>query len=141
MVRTLQNFTVQPRRLKSTSGGAISSRAACSPTGLNLSGPYKLSNSARLSLGNLPKIHRVLVILTLSIRYNTRHMGENHFLRRNWRLIVTIVTFMALFGLIYAIRQQIVDTFRNINDVNAAVLLFIIPLQAGNYHSYANLYR
>jgi hypothetical protein len=67
-------------------------------------------------------------------------MGESHFLRR-WRVIITTFTFVALAILIFAVRRQIAQTFHNLSDVNASVLLLIIPLQALNYHCYTNLYR
>jgi putative heme transporter len=68
-------------------------------------------------------------------------MSENHFLRRNWRLIATVVTFIALAILIIVTRKQIVDTFQNFKNIDSYALLLMIPLQLLNYHAYANLYR
>jgi uncharacterized protein (TIRG00374 family) len=68
-------------------------------------------------------------------------MNESHARRSKWRLVATIVTFIALGVLIYATRSQIGSTFDNLGKVNSWALLLIIPLQALNYYSYANLYR
>jgi uncharacterized protein (TIRG00374 family) len=60
---------------------------------------------------------------------------------QRWRLIITAITFVALGILVYATREQIVDTFHNLRDVNSWALLLILPLQGLNYYAYANLYR
>lgn len=61
--------------------------------------------------------------------------------KRRWRLILTLVTFVALAGLVFVLRRQILDTFRNLDDVNALVLPLMIVWQALNYHSYTRLYQ
>lgn len=61
--------------------------------------------------------------------------------KRRWRLILTLVTFAALAGLVFVLRRQILDTFRNLDDVNALVLPLMIVWQALNYHSYTRLYQ
>jgi uncharacterized protein (TIRG00374 family) len=61
--------------------------------------------------------------------------------KRNWRLIVTIVTFIAMGALVYASRRQILDTVQNLRHVNAWALLLMLPFQALNYHAYAKLYQ
>ncbi len=68
-------------------------------------------------------------------------MSENHFIRRNWRLITTVVTFIALGILIFVTRKQIVDTFENFKHINSYALLLMPVWQALNYVSYANLYQ
>jgi putative heme transporter len=67
--------------------------------------------------------------------------SKNSFLRRNWKVIVNVVTVVALLILIYAIRGQIVDTFNNLARVNIWVLALMIPLQALNYHAQTRVYQ
>ncbi len=61
--------------------------------------------------------------------------------RRNWRLILTIGTLVAMVLLIYFLRDQIWETIHQIDNVNYYVLLFIIFWQVINYHTYAKLYQ
>ncbi len=68
-------------------------------------------------------------------------MSEPHFFRRRWKLIVNVVTVLALVGLAYALRHQIYDTMQNLTRINAVVLLLMVPLQALNYYGQAQLYR
>lgn len=68
-------------------------------------------------------------------------MSEKSFVRRRWKLILNIVTLVALAVLIYAIRDQIVETFHNLGRVNAWILLTMIPIQLWNYHAQARLYQ
>jgi putative heme transporter len=63
------------------------------------------------------------------------------FLARRWKLLVNIATIVALGVLVYAIRHQLVDTFRNLSRVNAWALLAMIPIQAANYHSQTKMYQ
>lgn len=61
-------------------------------------------------------------------------MGQiRRYIKHNWRLLLTLMTFLALSVTIYALRHQIVDTFRNLAEINAAVLLLMIPAQMMNY--------
>lgn len=76
----------------------------------------------------------------MHIGYN-RAMSEKSFVRRRWKLILNIVTLIALVILVYAIRDQIVETFKNLGRVNAWVLLTMIPIQLWNYHAQARLYQ
>lgn len=57
------------------------------------------------------------------------------------KLIVSILTLCALAGLIYALRVQIIDTIRNLDDINFWLLFLMIPAQAINYNAYTQLYR
>ena len=50
-------------------------------------------------------------------------MSEKNFFARRWKLILNIVTLVALVILIFAIREQIGDTFRNLARVNGWALL------------------
>lgn len=57
-----------------------------------------------------------------------------------WKMIINIVTLLALAALIYGIRDQIIDTLQNVGNLKPWALLLIIPAQVLNYHSYAELY-
>lgn len=58
-----------------------------------------------------------------------------------WKSIATIVTILALAVLIFAAWDQIVDTYKNLQDVNFYWLLLIIPFEALNHLSQAKLYQ
>lgn len=66
---------------------------------------------------------------------------ERTFLERNWKLLVNLITLLALGILIYAIRDDLVQTFKNLWQVNAWALLLMIPAQYLNYDAQARLYR
>lgn len=68
-------------------------------------------------------------------------MAENSYLRRNWKVIINVITVLALIALIYAIRDQFKQTFQNLLQVNAWALLLMIPAQLLNYDSQARLYK
>lgn len=68
-------------------------------------------------------------------------MSETHWLRRRWKLILNVVTILALIGLAYALREQLGDTLNNIKKVNGWALLLLIPIEALNYHAQAKLYQ
>jgi uncharacterized protein (TIRG00374 family) len=68
-------------------------------------------------------------------------MTEKSFFARNWKLIVNIVTLLALAGLAYAIRDQLIDTIANLRRVNGWVLWLIIPLEALGYHAQSKMYQ
>jgi uncharacterized protein (TIRG00374 family) len=68
-------------------------------------------------------------------------MSENSFVRRRWKLLLNILTILALAGLAYAIRHQLMDTLDNLTKVKAWVLLLIIPVEALNYHAQTKLYQ
>jgi uncharacterized protein (TIRG00374 family) len=58
-----------------------------------------------------------------------------------WRKILTIFTLAALLFLIFFLREQILDTFSNLDNVNVYILLLIIVWQVLNYHTYTKLYQ
>ncbi len=60
---------------------------------------------------------------------------------RKWKYVLTFVTLLALGGMTYALRDQIVDTFYNIGRVNTWVLLLMIPLEIMNYHYQTKLFQ
>lgn len=68
-------------------------------------------------------------------------MSETHWIRRRWKLILNLVTLAALAVLIFALRDQLVDTLNNLKNVNAWALLLMIPIEVVNYHSQARLYQ
>jgi uncharacterized protein (TIRG00374 family) len=61
-------------------------------------------------------------------------------MRRHWRGILNLVTILAMVALVYALRDQIVDTLQNIKQVNYWVLLLMIPLQIIDYDAFARMY-
>jgi len=68
-------------------------------------------------------------------------MSEGHWLRRHWKLVLNVVTVLALVILVFAIRHELADTFRRLGQVHAAALLLIIPVEALNYHAQVRLYQ
>lgn len=67
-------------------------------------------------------------------------MSEKAFFKRRWKLLVNILTVLALVALIYAVRHQLYDTISNFSKVNVWVLLLLIPVEWLNYHAQAKLY-
>ena len=68
-------------------------------------------------------------------------MSEKSILRRRWKLILNIVTIVALIGLVYAIRTQIGSTIQNFTHINGWALLLIIPVEIIDYHAQARMYQ
>lgn len=70
-------------------------------------------------------------------------MSENEkgWLRRHWKVLVNLITFLALAALIVAERHQLVATFHQIAHANGWALLLIIPIEALNYHAQARTYQ
>lgn len=68
-------------------------------------------------------------------------MSKHPWLSRRWKLILNIVTLLALLILVYAVRQQLGDTIRNLAHVHAWILLLIIPVEALNYHAQTKMYQ
>lgn len=58
-----------------------------------------------------------------------------------WKLVINVLTFVALGLLIYGVREEIADTLDNLKNLELWALLLIIPAQVLNYHSYAELYQ
>lgn len=61
--------------------------------------------------------------------------------KQRWKLVVNIVTVVALVLLVYLTRHQIAETIQNVGRVNAYALLLMLPLQVLNYDAYARMYR
>jgi len=68
-------------------------------------------------------------------------MSKHPFIKRNWKLIVNIITVAVLVLLVYLIRDQIVETFQNLGKVKWQVLLLILPLTALGYHAQTKMYQ
>lgn len=68
-------------------------------------------------------------------------MGKNSFFKRNWRLIVSIITIVSLVALVFFIRHEIIDTFRKLNDVNLWWIALIVPLTLVGYHAQTKMYQ
>lgn len=68
-------------------------------------------------------------------------MSESHFLRRRWKLVVNIMTLLAMGVLIYAVRHELAQTLENLRKVNLWVLALLIPIEALNHDSYARMFR
>lgn len=62
------------------------------------------------------------------------------FVARNWRNLLSIFTLVAMGLLVYALRDQIIDTLYAIQGVNYYVLFLMVPLQALNYFAYSKFY-
>ncbi len=61
--------------------------------------------------------------------------------QKRWKLILNIVTLLALAGLIYAVRDEILSTITNVGRVNRYALLLIIPIQVFNCHTTVRMYQ
>lgn len=68
-------------------------------------------------------------------------MSETHWLRRRWKLIVNILTILALVVLAVALREQVIETLKRIDDVKWWALLLLLPLEYLNYDAQANMYQ
>jgi uncharacterized protein (TIRG00374 family) len=68
-------------------------------------------------------------------------MSDSHWLRRRWKLIVNVLTLLALTVLVVALREQVIDVFQRIDDVKWWALLLLIPIQAFNYHAQTKMYQ
>lgn len=63
------------------------------------------------------------------------------FLKRNWKTIINVITVLALVGLVILIREQIVQTFQNLQRVNVWILSLIVPLTLLGYHAQTKMYQ
>lgn len=66
---------------------------------------------------------------------------KEHPHQSRWRTYLTVATFIALFILIYSLREQIFEVVRNLGKVNVFALLLIIPFTLLNYDAYARMYK
>lgn len=69
-------------------------------------------------------------------------MGKiSTFFSRRWKLLLNIVTILAIVLFLYVGRDQLKQTWENIEDVRWWILFLIIPIQMANYDAQARLYR
>lgn len=68
-------------------------------------------------------------------------MALQSIFKRHWKIILNVLTLIALVGLVYAIREQLVDTLRNLRNVNLWILALIVPIEALNYHAQTKMYQ
>jgi uncharacterized protein (TIRG00374 family) len=68
-------------------------------------------------------------------------MTNQSWLRKNWKLVLNLVTIVALIGVMYALRHQLGETIGNLAKVNGWLLLLIIPVELLNYHAQAKMYQ
>lgn len=68
-------------------------------------------------------------------------MSEKTWLGKRWKLILNLVTLTALIILIFAIRDQLGETFRSLARVHGWALLLIIPIEFLNYHAQTKMYQ
>jgi uncharacterized protein (TIRG00374 family) len=66
---------------------------------------------------------------------------EGSFLKRNWKIIVNVVTVVALVVLIILIRDQIVQTFHDLEKLNGWMVALVLPLTVIGYHAQTKVYQ
>jgi uncharacterized protein (TIRG00374 family) len=60
--------------------------------------------------------------------------------RSKWRLVLTLITVVALSVLIYGVRKDVGGVIENLYKINAIWLLLLIPIEFINYDMYTRLY-
>lgn len=68
-------------------------------------------------------------------------MSKQSFLGKHWKLLINVITIVALIILIYLIRKQLLSTVENLGHVKAWALLLLIPIEILNYHAQTKLYQ
>ncbi len=68
-------------------------------------------------------------------------MSEKSWAWKHWKLIINLITLAALAILIYIVRGDLVNTFRNLGHINAWALLLLLPVEFFNYHAQARMYQ
>lgn len=61
--------------------------------------------------------------------------------KHNWKLYLTIFTFVSLLVLVYFSLDKIIDTFSNLHNLRIGFLLSMVVWQFFNYHAYTRLYQ
>lgn len=61
--------------------------------------------------------------------------------QKRWKIVLNTITLLAMVFLVYAVRHDIVDTLKQINDVSWWFLILMIPAQGLNFYSYALMYN
>jgi uncharacterized protein (TIRG00374 family) len=68
-------------------------------------------------------------------------MTKSSYLRQHWKMIINIITIVALVVLVFFLRSEIVGTFENLRKVDSWALLLLIPIELWNYDAQARLYK
>lgn len=68
-------------------------------------------------------------------------MSQKKQKQSKWKTGLSIITILALIGLVYALRHQMLDTFRNLKQVNIWAIVLMPLIQLVNYHAYAKMYK
>jgi uncharacterized protein (TIRG00374 family) len=61
--------------------------------------------------------------------------------KKDFKFWLNIITIVALLGLIIITRNQVIDAFEKLRQLNGIALLLMIPLQILNYYAVARLYK
>src|SRR5581483_11336154 len=95
-----------------------------------------------------PKICRAAVRQSHSVSRTNQHgcgliddMSETAWLKRRWKLIVNVLTVVALVVLVFAVRHQLAATVDEFSSVNILALLLLVPIEWANYDAQARLYH
>ena len=62
------------------------------------------------------------------------------FFKKRWKLVLNIVTVLALGAVVYASRHDVLATIDNLGKVNTWALLLMIPFSS-NYHAQTRMYQ
>lgn len=63
------------------------------------------------------------------------------YLKKNWKLVLNILTFGLLGLAVYLVWEDIGRAVQDLGKINSIALLLVIPLQLQNYAAYAHLYQ
>lgn len=64
-----------------------------------------------------------------------------NYIKRNWRNILTVATFLLLGVIIYTAREQFQNAYQDLKQVNLWWIAATIPLQALNFYIYGRMYQ
>jgi uncharacterized protein (TIRG00374 family) len=67
-------------------------------------------------------------------------MDMTAYLKRNWKIILNLLTFLLLVALIIGIRHQLAQTLKDLTHVHAWWVLLMIPIELVNYHAQTKQY-
>lgn len=68
-------------------------------------------------------------------------MSDTHWLTRRWKLLLNLVTIIALLVLAFALRDQVGGVIKNLGRVHVWALLLLLPIEFINYDAQTQLYR
>jgi len=68
-------------------------------------------------------------------------MSEQAFWQKYWKLVLNLVTILALVGLVWGTHKQVADSFANLAHVHGWLLLTLLPIELLNYHAQTKLYQ